>query len=199
MVAAPTCRPLSGRTRAASPGPGPAGRRRPALRPGPAKALLGADRPAGGVQGDHPLQLGAGGQGWGHEGHPGDGLVAAEGRHPHRGPAGQLEPDAGHLLAGQPRQQQPGAGPPRQAVPLGDDAAVAVLPDGRVVSGGGEGRMLVWEATTRRQITQLACSAIRLAAAEASRGETSLVVAHAGQGFSVWSTTKPGSTEALAN
>jgi hypothetical protein len=66
-------------------------------------------------------------------------------------------------------------------------------------AAGGEGRMLVWEATTRRQITQLACSAIRLAAAEASRGETSLVVAHAGQGFSVWSTTKPGSTEALAN
>jgi hypothetical protein len=132
---------------AASPGPGPAARRRPADHPGLAKVLLDTDRLAGGVQGHHPLQLGAGGQGWRHEGDPGHGLAAAEGRHPHRGPAGQLEPDAGHLLAGQPRQQQPGAGPPRQAVPLGDDAAVAVLPDGRVVSGGGEfdGRVLVWD------------------------------------------------------
>jgi hypothetical protein len=105
-------------TEAASPGPGPAERL------APEGALLGADRLASGVQGDDPLQLGAGRQGWGHEGHPGDGLVAAEGRHYYGGPAGQLDPDAGHLLAGYPRQQQPGAGQPRQAVPLGVDADV---------------------------------------------------------------------------
>jgi hypothetical protein len=102
-------------------------------RPGPAArvvqegALLGADRLAGGVQGDDPLQPGAGGQGWGHEADPGDGLVVAEGRYLDRGPAGQLDPDGGRVLVGQPRHQQAGAGQPRQAVHLRVDAAV---PDG---------------------------------------------------------------------
>jgi hypothetical protein len=48
---------LSGLTEAASPGPGSA--ERLALE----GAFLGADRLAGGVQGDHPVQPGAGGQG----------------------------------------------------------------------------------------------------------------------------------------
>jgi len=59
----------SGRTGAASPGPGPPAR---VVQKG---ALPGAGRLAGGVQGDHPLQPGVGGQGWGHEADPGNGLV----------------------------------------------------------------------------------------------------------------------------
>src|SRR5918995_1032577 len=91
-------------------------------------ALLGADRLARGVQGDDPVQLGAGGEGGGHEGDPGDGLLAAEGRHRHGGLAGQLHSDGGRVLAGQPGQQQAGAGQPRQAVHLRVDAvAVDVL------------------------------------------------------------------------
>jgi hypothetical protein len=67
--------------------------------------------------------------------------------------------------------------------------ALAVLPDGRVVSGGNDRRVLIWNATTRRQVAQLGCSVIELATAQAGRGEAFLVVAHAGQGFSLWSTT----------
>jgi hypothetical protein len=68
--------------------------------------------------------------------------------------------------------------------------AVAVLPDGRVVSGGRDGRVLVWSTTAQGQVVQLACSVTLLAEVQASRGETSLVVVHAGQGFSLWSTTE---------
>ena len=67
---------------------------------------------------------------------------------------------------------------------------MAVLPDGRVVSGGSDGRVLVWDATTRGQVAELGCSAIGLAVVQASGGEVSLIVAHAGQGFSLWSTAK---------
>src|SRR5215218_5234156 len=99
MVAAPPC-PYH----PASPGPGSAEHAAPQ---GP---LLDADRLAGGVEGGHPVQLGAGRQGWRHEGDPGDGLVAAEGRHLHRGPPSQLDPHGGGGLVGQPEQQQTRAG-----------------------------------------------------------------------------------------
>ena len=68
--------------------------------------------------------------------------------------------------------------------------AVAVLPDGRVVSGGDDDRVLLWDATTQRQVAQLNCSVIGFAAIQDSRGEASLIIAHAGQGFSLWSITK---------
>jgi hypothetical protein len=66
--------------------------------------------------------------------------------------------------------------------------ALAVLPDGRVVSGGFDRRVLIWNATTQRQVAQLDCSVIGLAAAPASRGGAFLVVVHEGQRFSLWST-----------
>jgi len=85
---------------------------------------------------------------------------------------------------------RPGSGP----VELGRHndvvTAVAVLPDGRVVSGGGDDRVLIWSVATQRQVAQLGCSVIGLAGVQARRGEASLVVIHAGQGFSLWSTAK---------
>jgi hypothetical protein len=68
--------------------------------------------------------------------------------------------------------------------------ALAVLADGRVVSGGRDNRVLVWNATTQGQMDQLGCSVIGLVAVQASVGEASLVVIHAGQGFSLWSTAR---------
>jgi WD40 repeat protein len=68
--------------------------------------------------------------------------------------------------------------------------AVAVLPDGRVVTTGTDEWVLVWDATARRQIAELRCSVIGLAAGQGSRGEASLVVAHAGRGLSLWSITE---------
>jgi hypothetical protein len=68
--------------------------------------------------------------------------------------------------------------------------AVAVLPDGRVVSGGLDRRVLIWNAITQRQIGQLDCSVIGLAAGQVSRDDASLVVVHEDQGFSLWSTAK---------
>jgi hypothetical protein len=68
--------------------------------------------------------------------------------------------------------------------------AVAGLPDGRVVSGGDDRRVLVWNTTTQGQVIQLSCSVTGLAASELSRGEAFLVVVHEGQGFSVSSTSR---------
>ena len=65
-------------------------------------------------------------------------------------------------------------------------AAVAVLPDGRVVTGGNDG-VLVWDVTTRTEIAQLGCSVTALATRPFGPSESSLVVAHHGAGFSLWS------------
>jgi hypothetical protein len=68
--------------------------------------------------------------------------------------------------------------------------AVAVLPDGRVVSGGDDDRVVIWNTATRRQVAQLGCSVMELAAGQASSSEAFLVIAHRGQGLSLWSTPR---------
>jgi WD40 repeat protein len=68
--------------------------------------------------------------------------------------------------------------------------AIAVLPDGRIVTGGHDHRVLVWDATTRQEIAQVGCPVIGLAAGRARNGAACLVIAHAGQGFTVWSVTE---------
>jgi hypothetical protein len=83
---------------------------------------------------------------------------------------------------------QPGSGPVEFGRHDRRVWAVAVLPDGRVVSGGLDDRVLIWNATTQGQVAQLDCSVTRLATVQASAGEASLIVVHAGQGFSLWST-----------
>jgi hypothetical protein len=65
--------------------------------------------------------------------------------------------------------------------------AVAVLADGRVVSGGDDRRVLIWNTTTKGQAAQLDCSVIKLEAVQVGRAETSILVVHEGQGFSLWS------------
>jgi hypothetical protein len=65
-----------------------------------------------------------------------------------------------------------------------------VLPDGRVVTGGRDRQVRVWNAITQGMVAQLGCSVIGLAAVQANRGEASFVVVHASQGFSLWSIRK---------
>jgi WD40 repeat protein len=84
--------------------------------------------------------------------------------------------------------------PESRGVELGNHndwvVAVAVLPDGWVVSGGSDRRVLVWDPTTQGQLAQLGCSVTNLLVVQPSRGEASLVVVHEGQGFSLWSTSR---------
>jgi WD40 repeat protein len=66
-------------------------------------------------------------------------------------------------------------------------AAVVGLPDGRVVSGGEDRGVLVWDVMTQSTIAQLDCSVTALAAEPIGGGETALVIGHAGAGLSLWS------------
>jgi len=72
--------------------------------------------------------------------------------------------------------------------------AVAVLPDGRVVSGGDDKRVLVWDpaAPGAAPVAQLGCSVIRLATGVAEPGGFALVMAHQGAGLSLWSVLPAG-------
>ena len=83
---------------------------------------------------------------------------------------------------------------PHTAAVLGshDDVvwAVAVLADGRVVSGGNDLRVLVWNpAGTTNPVVQLSCSVTALATLPPGPARSSLVIAHKGSGFSLWSLT----------
>ena len=82
---------------------------------------------------------------------------------------------------------RPGSGPVELGRHDGRVRAVAVLPDGRVVSGGADRRVIIWDVTTRTEIAELGCSVTALATGPLDPGESSLVVAHAGAGFSLWS------------
>jgi hypothetical protein len=114
-----------------------------------------------------------------HDGRVGAVAVLADGRVVSAGGDG--------LLVWDP--SRPGADPVELGRHDGKVLAVSVLADGRVVSGG-HGRVLLWSAAIQRPVAQLGCSVIGLAGVQARRGEASLVVIHAGQGFSLWSTAK---------
>jgi hypothetical protein len=82
---------------------------------------------------------------------------------------------------------RPGTGPVELGRHHGAVVAVAVLPDGRVVSGGWGDRVLVWNVTTRTEIAQMGCSVTALATGPLGPSESSLVIVHHGAGFSLWS------------
>ena len=97
--------------------------------------------------------------------------------------------DDGKVLMWDPAQ--PGADPTE----LGrhDDRvnSVAVLANGRVVTGGDDGKVLVWDPSgASAEAIQLSCFVTALAAAPLSAATSSLVIAHAGSGISLWSFTR---------
>ena len=83
----------------------------------------------------------------------------------------------------------PGTGPVELGRHERSVVALAVLPEGRVVSGGEDRRVLVWDVTTGTEIAQVGCSVNALAAELPGPGESCLIIAHEGAGFSHWSIT----------
>ena len=64
---------------------------------------------------------------------------------------------------------------------VGGVRAVAVLADGRVVTGGTGHRVRVWDVVTRAEFTRIACPVFAFATAPfSSVGHCHLVVAHGG-------------------
>jgi WD40 repeat protein len=82
---------------------------------------------------------------------------------------------------------EPGAEPVELGRHDGGAGALAALTDGRLVSGGDDGRVLLWDLATGSEIAQLGCSSTALAAAARAHDGISLVIAHAGEGLSFWS------------
>jgi WD40 repeat protein len=91
-------------------------------------------------------------------------------------------PGAGTVELG----RHPSAVPPVMLLPTAVPP-VAVLPDGRVVSGGADERVLIWDVTTQSEIAQVQCSVQTLAAGLLDADRSALVIAHRGGGFSLWS------------
>jgi WD40 repeat protein len=82
---------------------------------------------------------------------------------------------------------EPGSHPTELGSHDDSAGAVAALPDGRVVSGGDDRRVLLRDVTTQSEIAGLSCSSRALAAVPPGRDGTTLVIAHAGAGLSFWS------------
>jgi WD40 repeat protein len=81
----------------------------------------------------------------------------------------------------------PGAVPVELGGHDGNVRAVAVLPDGRVVSGGDDGQMRVWDVARVSEIARAACSVTAIAVAHGPATDERLLVAHEGQGVTMWS------------
>ncbi|MFY9928119.1 MAG: hypothetical protein WAK82_08965 [Streptosporangiaceae bacterium] len=66
--------------------------------------------------------------------------------------------------------------------------AAAALPDGRLVTSGSDRRVLVWQPSkTGAPVFQLSCQAPRLSTTSHGEARSDLVIAHEGNGFSLWS------------
>ena len=96
--------------------------------------------------------------------------------------------DAGRVLMWDPAR--PGAGPAELGCHGGTVRAAAMLADRRVVTGGADRRVLVWDPVqASTQVVQLNCSVTALATAPFGPAGSKLVIAHEGNGFSLWSFT----------
>ena len=80
----------------------------------------------------------------------------------------------------------PGTGPVELGRHDGEVAAVAVLADGRVVSGGADGQMRLWDVLAVIEIARVACSVTAMSVGPGTSKDEHLVIAHEGQGFSMW-------------
>ena len=80
---------------------------------------------------------------------------------------------------------EPGAGPVELGRHEGGVRAVAVLPDGRVVTGGDDDRVRLWDVQSSSPGTLLACSAYALATSPSPSGAR-LFIGHAAGGISCW-------------
>jgi hypothetical protein len=74
---------------------------------------------------------------------------------------------------------------------------VAALLDGRVVSGGGDRRAVVWDVTTRKEIAQISCPVYELAIGPLRTGESTLVIAYESSEFSLWQSSMNHRTNCL--
>jgi WD40 repeat protein len=81
----------------------------------------------------------------------------------------------------------PGAGPVELGRHDGPVSTVAVLADGRVATGGNDGRVLIWDpARADTQVIQLRCPVTTMATAPTIPARSDLVIAHEGSGISLW-------------
>jgi WD40 repeat protein len=97
--------------------------------------------------------------------------------------------DDGKVLLWDPAR--PESGPAELVTHDGPVRAVAVLADGWVVTGGFDRQVQVLDlaGASTRVASRLNCSVTALAAAPLGRTGSSLVIAHEGSGFSLWSFT----------
>ncbi|MFE4546614.1 hypothetical protein [Streptomyces sp. NPDC056785] len=69
-------------------------------------------------------------------------------------------------------------------------STVAVLPDGRLVTGSAE-RAVIWNPSNPAQTVELGCSVAALAVGTSPTGAAILAIAHDGYGWSLWRETIP--------
>ena len=97
----------------------------------------------------------------------------------------------GRVLVWDPAE--PGAGPVELGRHAGGVGAVAVLPDGRVVTGGDDDRVRLWNVQSNSPGTLLACSAHALATSLSPSGARLFIGHAAGRNFMLGGT--PSDTE----
>jgi WD40 repeat protein len=81
----------------------------------------------------------------------------------------------------------PGVGPLELGHPDSNVRTVAALSEGRVASGGRDGQLRVWDVAGGVEIALAACYVTMIASAPGRATDDHLLIAHRGQGVSLWS------------